>query len=68
MTRVAFLGLGAMGAPMARRILAAGFPLTVWNRNPERAAALAALGASVVPTAREAPPTPMSLYPCSEDI
>ena len=54
MTRVAFLGLGAMGAPMARRILAAGFPLTVWNRNPERAASLAALGASVVPTAREA--------------
>src|SRR5450756_914035 len=54
MTRVAFLGLGAMGAPMARRILAAGFPLTVWNRNPERVAAFAALGASVAATPREA--------------
>lgn len=54
MTRVAFLGLGAMGAPMARRILAAGFPLTVWNRNPERAAPFAALGASVAATPREA--------------
>lgn len=54
MTPVAFLGLGSMGAPMARRILASGFPLTVWNRNPERGAAFAALGASVATTPREA--------------
>jgi len=54
MTRVAFLGLGAMGAPMARRILAAGLPTTVWNRNAERAAPFAALGASVAKTPREA--------------
>lgn len=52
MTRVAFLGLGAMGAPMARRILAAGFPLTVWNRHPDRAHAIE--GATVAPTPREA--------------
>ncbi len=54
MTRAAFLGLGAMGAPMARRIAAAGLPLTVWNRNAERAAGFAALGASVARTPREA--------------
>jgi 3-hydroxyisobutyrate dehydrogenase-like beta-hydroxyacid dehydrogenase len=54
MTPVAFLGLGSMGAPMARRLLAAGFPLTVWNRNPERAAPFAALGASLAATPREA--------------
>ena len=54
MTRVAFLGLGAMGAPMARRIVAAGLPTTVWNRNPERAAPFAAFGASVAKTPREA--------------
>lgn len=54
MTRVAFLGLGAMGDPMARRIVAAGLPTTVWNRNPERAAPFAALGASVAKTPREA--------------
>ncbi len=54
MTRVAFLGLGAMGAPMARRIVAAGLPTTVWNRKPERAAPFAALGASVARTPREA--------------
>ena len=52
MTRVAFLGLGAMGAPMARRILQAGFPLTVWNRHPERARAIE--GASVANSPREA--------------
>lgn len=54
MTRVAFLGLGAMGAPMARRIVAARLPLTVWNRNPERTVPFAALGASVARTPREA--------------
>lgn len=45
-TPVAFLGLGAMGLPMAEHILAAGFPLTVWNRTPEKADALVAAGAA----------------------
>ncbi|WP_371943590.1 NAD(P)-binding domain-containing protein [Actinomadura chokoriensis] len=40
MTRIAFLGLGRMGAPMAGRLYAAGHDLTVWNRTPGRAAAL----------------------------
>ena len=35
--RVAILGLGTMGSGMAGRLLAAGFPLTVYNRNRERA-------------------------------
>ena len=43
-----------MGAPMARRIAAARLPLTVWNRNAERAAPFAALGASLAKTPREA--------------
>ena len=41
MLKVAFLGLGAIGRPMAVRIAAAGFPLTVWNRTGERASAFA---------------------------
>jgi len=53
-TRVALIGLGLMGSGMARRLLGAGFPLTVWNRNPERAKALAAEGAHVAATPREA--------------
>jgi 3-hydroxyisobutyrate dehydrogenase len=42
---VAFLGLGAMGLPMAEHVLAAGFPLTVWNRTPGKADGLVAAGA-----------------------
>ena len=37
----AFLGLGAIGRPMASRIVAAGHPLTVWNRTDARAAEFA---------------------------
>ncbi|EFC81969.1 NAD(P)-dependent oxidoreductase [Parafrankia sp. EUN1f] len=33
--RVGFVGLGSQGAPMARRILDAGFPTTLWARRPE---------------------------------
>ncbi|MGV9264829.1 NAD(P)-dependent oxidoreductase [Kitasatospora sp. NPDC003701] len=36
MEKIAFLGLGRMGLPMARRLAAAGHPLTVWNRTPAR--------------------------------
>jgi len=36
--RVALIGLGLMGTGMARRLLGAGFPLTVYNRNPAKAA------------------------------
>src|SRR4051812_21979000 len=39
--KIAFLGLGAIGRPMAARIAAAGLPLSVWNRTAERAAAFA---------------------------
>lgn len=39
---VGFIGLGIMGAPMARNLLRAGFPLVVWNRTAARADALVA--------------------------
>lgn len=52
--RVAFLGLGAMGEPMCRNILAAGFPLTVWNRTPARAGGLVSAGARAAATPAEA--------------
>jgi len=35
MARVGFLGLGAMGQAMARRLLDAGNDVVVWNRSPE---------------------------------
>ncbi len=46
MDRVAFLGLGTMGAAMAANIARAGFPLTAWNRTEGRANALRDLGAT----------------------
>lgn len=45
-----FAGIGLMGLPMCRRLLAAGYPLTVWNRNPEKCAPLVAAGARQVAT------------------
>jgi 3-hydroxyisobutyrate dehydrogenase len=51
---VAFLGLGAIGRPMAARV-AARVPLTVWNRTGARATELAAaVGAAAAATPREA--------------
>ncbi|MER6984537.1 NAD(P)-binding domain-containing protein, partial [Streptomyces carpinensis] len=43
--KIAVLGLGHMGTPMARRLLAAGHPLTVWNRTPAKAGPLTGEGA-----------------------
>lgn len=45
MLRVGFIGLGAMGAPMARNVLQAGFPLAVWARRRESAETLLSHGA-----------------------
>ena len=45
---VAFAGIGLMGLPMSQRLLAAGYPLAVWNRSPAKCAPLQALGAQVV--------------------
>lgn len=51
---IGFVGLGAMGAPMAARLVGAGYPLTVWNRTPERAAPLVAAGAGLAASPAEA--------------
>lgn len=53
MTKIAFLGLGVMGAAMARRLIAGGFDLTVYNRSPERSAPFAAI-AKIAATPAEA--------------
>ncbi|AXI64408.1 2-hydroxy-3-oxopropionate reductase [Pseudomonas kribbensis] len=48
-----FAGIGLMGLPMCRRLLAAGYPLTVWNRNPDKCAPLVEAGARQVATPAE---------------
>ncbi|WP_144170924.1 NAD(P)-dependent oxidoreductase [Pseudomonas sp. Kh13] len=48
-----FAGIGLMGLPMCRRLLAAGYPLTVWNRSPDKCAALVAAGARLASSPAE---------------
>jgi 3-hydroxyisobutyrate dehydrogenase-like beta-hydroxyacid dehydrogenase len=45
MQRVGFIGIGLMGSQMSRKILEAGYPLSVWNRKKEKAGALISAGA-----------------------
>ncbi len=52
--RVAFIGTGIMGEPMARHVLDAGFPLSVWNRTRDKAAALEHAGAKIAATCADA--------------
>ena len=42
--RLGFIGMGLMGVPMSRRLLQAGFPVTVWNRSPDKYGSLAEEG------------------------
>jgi 3-hydroxyisobutyrate dehydrogenase len=52
--RVAILGLGTMGAGMAKNLLAAGFPVTVYNRTRAKAEPLAASGARIAESPADA--------------
>ncbi|AMD00449.1 NAD(P)-dependent oxidoreductase [Halomonas chromatireducens] len=45
--RLGFIGIGLMGDPMTRRLLDAGFAVTVWNRTAEKCDALRVAGATV---------------------
>jgi 3-hydroxyisobutyrate dehydrogenase len=51
---VTLLGTGTMGIGMTHSLLRAGFPVTVWNRHPEKAAPLADDGATVASSLEEA--------------
>ena len=46
MRKIGFAGIGLMGLPMCRRLLAAGHELVVWNRSADKCAALVAAGAT----------------------
>src|ERR671921_827638 len=54
MLRAGFIGLGAMGAPMAKRIVSAGFDLSVFDVRPENADPLVDLEATRAGSPREA--------------
>jgi 3-hydroxyisobutyrate dehydrogenase-like beta-hydroxyacid dehydrogenase len=52
--KIGFLGTGAMGTPMALRLLAAGYEMSVWNRTEERTKLLIHEGAIAAATPAEA--------------
>ncbi len=66
--RVAFLCLGAMGAPMAGHLVRAGHGLTVWNRSVEKAHAFVAeSGGRVAATPEEAARDAAVVFVCTGD-
>lgn len=68
---VGIIGLGLMGKPMARNLLEAGFPLTVWNRSRAAIDELAAEGARAAASAREvaaASDVVITIVPDSPDV
>jgi 3-hydroxyisobutyrate dehydrogenase-like beta-hydroxyacid dehydrogenase len=54
MSEVSVLGLGNMGSALARALLASGCQLTIWNRDPNKAAPLMEMGADLAPNATAA--------------
>src|SRR5829696_130730 len=54
MQRIGFVGLGAMGAPMAKSLASAGFGLSILDVRPENAQPLVELGATAATSPREA--------------
>ena len=49
-TTIGWIGLGNMGIPLSQRLLGAGYPVTVYNRNKEKEASLRAAGAATAAT------------------
>ena len=65
--KLGFCGLGLMGAPMVRRLLAAGHEVQVWNRSPAKGEQLAALGAHIASTPAEAATGVDGVFMCLYD-
>ena len=54
MSKITFLGLGAMGSRMARRLLEAGHDLSIWNRTAQAMVPLRQAGATAAQNPRQA--------------
>lgn len=69
--KLGFVGLGIMGGPMAGHLVAAGCPVTVWNRTAAKAERLREAGASVAHSLAEVAATAEVVCLCvsrSEDV
>lgn len=65
MAKIAFLGMGVMGAPMARHLAASGHAVTIFNRSPDKAEAwTAAHGGASAPTPAAAAEGADAVFTC----
>lgn len=65
--RLGYVGLGLIGTPMARRLLAAGHEIVVWNRSPTRAAALVEAGAKLATHPHDVAAAASIIFMCVTD-
>ena len=65
--KLGYLGLGMMGFPMTRRLIDAGYDVTVWNRSPGKAKALIEAGARLAPQPRDVAATADIIFMCLTD-
>ncbi|KRB38881.1 NAD(P)-dependent oxidoreductase [Microbacterium sp. Root180] len=68
MSTIGFLGLGTMGSAMARRLVAAGHDVRVWNRSPAAATPLVEAGATLVDSPGDALEVGLSLSMLADDV
>jgi 3-hydroxyisobutyrate dehydrogenase len=65
--KLGYLGLGMMGFPMTRRLINAGYDVTVWNRSTGKAAALIEAGAKLAPQPCDVASTADIIFMCLTD-
>lgn len=65
--KLGFIGMGIMGAPMARNLLRAGFDVTVWNRTAAKCEPLRDAGATVAADLGELARTVDIIFICVSD-
>ena len=71
MSKIGFVGLGVMGAPMAGHILDKGYDLTVWNRTPSKAEPLRHKSAKTADSLEDLAQTAEIIFLCvsrTEDV
>jgi 3-hydroxyisobutyrate dehydrogenase len=65
--KLGYLGLGMMGFPMSRRLINAGYDVTVWNRSTAKATALVEAGAKLAPRPSDIAASAGIIFMCLTD-
>ena len=65
--KLGYLGLGLMGAPMSRRLLNAGYEVTIWNRSSDKTTPLVEAGAKRAASPREVAAQASIIFMCVTD-